>query len=92
MVVELSPDAGIPPVPIRGPRARFRDRSGQGLAEYALILALVGLVVLISLALLGGSVRDLWEEKVPCATPSGRQDAPGHGGSVPGQCRKAQGG
>lgn len=42
------------PVPAR--LARFkRDEDGQGLAEYALILALASLVCVSSLATLGGS-------------------------------------
>lgn len=35
-----------------------RDESGQGLAEYALILALIAIVAIIALLFLGGQVSD----------------------------------
>jgi pilus assembly protein Flp/PilA len=34
----------------------FNDEEGQGLTEYALILALIAIVALVALTLLGGSV------------------------------------
>lgn len=39
----------------------FRDRNelGQGLAEYALILALVAIVVIVALQVLGGDITRL---------------------------------
>ena len=36
-----------------------RDEEGQGLAEYALILALIAIVAIIALIFLGGQVRTL---------------------------------
>ena len=33
---------------------------GQGLAEYALILALIGIAAIVSLAFLGGAISDLF--------------------------------
>jgi Flp pilus assembly pilin Flp len=33
---------------------------GQGLGEYALILALIGIVAIVSLAFLGGTISDLF--------------------------------
>jgi pilus assembly protein Flp/PilA len=60
-------------VPVRGLAARlrrctvkllmkawmaFRSRRGQSLVEYALILALVAIVVIVALTALGGHTRD----------------------------------
>jgi pilus assembly protein Flp/PilA len=36
-----------------------RDEEGQGLAEYALILALIAIVAIIDLIFLGGSVSQI---------------------------------
>ena len=38
---------------------RSRDRSGQGLAEYALILALIAIVAIIALIFLGGQISHI---------------------------------
>ena len=35
-----------------------RDEEGQGLAEYALILALIAVVAIAALILLGGQIQD----------------------------------
>lgn len=35
---------------------KLRDRAGQGLAEYALILALIALVVIVALTFMGAQV------------------------------------
>jgi pilus assembly protein Flp/PilA len=37
----------------------FDDEGGQGLVEYALILALIALVALVALTLLGGNVSSV---------------------------------
>jgi pilus assembly protein Flp/PilA len=39
---------------------RVRDEAGQGLAEYALILALIAIAVLLAITFLGGAVLDLF--------------------------------
>ncbi len=36
------------------------DQRGQGLAEYALILALIAIVAIVSLAFLGNTITDLF--------------------------------
>jgi pilus assembly protein Flp/PilA len=36
-----------------------RDESGQGLAEYALILALIAIVAIVALIFLGGQVSSI---------------------------------
>jgi pilus assembly protein Flp/PilA len=36
-----------------------RDEEGQGLAEYALILALIAIVAIIALIFLGGQIQNL---------------------------------
>ena len=39
--------------------ARVHDEDGQGLAEYALILALIAIVAIIALIFLGGQVSTI---------------------------------
>ena len=39
--------------------ARVHDDEGQGLAEYALILALIAIVAIIALIFLGGQVSQI---------------------------------
>ncbi len=36
-----------------------RDEDGQGLAEYALILALIAIVAIVALIFLGGQISDI---------------------------------
>jgi pilus assembly protein Flp/PilA len=36
----------------------FRDTTGQGLAEYALILALIAIIAIVALLFLGSQVSD----------------------------------
>jgi pilus assembly protein Flp/PilA len=40
-------------------RRLFRTESGQGLAEYALILALIAIVAIVALIFLGGQVSSI---------------------------------
>ena len=39
--------------------ASFRDEDGQGLAEYALILALIAIVAIVALIFLGGQISGI---------------------------------
>lgn len=39
----------------------YRDEEGQGLAEYALIIALVAVALVISLGALRGKIADVFE-------------------------------
>ena len=39
--------------------ARFQDEEGQGLAEYALILALIAIVAIVALIFLGGQISTI---------------------------------
>ena len=39
--------------------ARLRDQTGQGLAEYALILAFIAVVAVLALTFLGGDISSL---------------------------------
>ncbi|MBK5098887.1 MAG: Flp family type IVb pilin [Gemmatimonadetes bacterium] len=38
----------------------WREESGQDLTEYALLMALIALVVVASLIMVGGSIRDVF--------------------------------
>ena len=38
----------------------FKDESGQGLVEYALIIALIAIVVIAVLSALSGSISDVF--------------------------------
>jgi pilus assembly protein Flp/PilA len=42
--------------------SKFREKEGQGMVEYALLLGLVALVVVGSLALIGPQLRDRFQE------------------------------
>jgi Flp pilus assembly pilin Flp len=39
-------------------------QSGQGLAEYALVLALIAIVAIVSLAFLGGNIADMFWDPI----------------------------
>lgn len=39
----------------------FKDESGQGMVEYALIIALIAIVVIAVLMALGGSIQDVFK-------------------------------
>jgi pilus assembly protein Flp/PilA len=41
--------------------SRLHRTEGQGLAEYALILALIAIVVIVALQLLGGSINSVMQ-------------------------------
>ena len=45
--------------PDRIPVVASDDEAGQGLAEYALILALIAIVAIIALIFLGGQISDI---------------------------------
>jgi len=40
----------------------IKNEDGQGLAEYALILVLIAVVVIGALTLLGGKIRNVFDE------------------------------
>ena len=43
---------------VRNLRRFFREAAGQGLAEYALILALIAIIAIVALLFLGSQVSD----------------------------------
>ena len=43
---------------VRNLRRLYREASGQGLAEYALILALIAIISIVALLFLGSQVSD----------------------------------
>jgi Flp pilus assembly pilin Flp len=46
-------------VDMKGVLARLREDAGQGLAEYALILAFIAVVAVLALTFLGGDISSL---------------------------------
>ena len=42
--------------------ARLRDREGQTMAEYALIIGGIAIVVIAGILILGPAIRDLFED------------------------------
>lgn len=40
----------------------FKDESGQGMVEYALIIALIAVVVIAVVALLGTNIKDVFQQ------------------------------
>ena len=57
-------------------RRFFKDESGQGMVEYALIIALIAIVVIVVLSALGGNITkvfkgssDALDEVVTTTTP-----------------------
>jgi pilus assembly protein Flp/PilA len=42
---------------------------GQGLTEYALLLALIAVVVVLILAILGPQIGNLFSQVAPCVPP-----------------------
>src|SRR3954451_24816869 len=61
--------------------ARFdQDEEGQGLAEYALILALIAIVAIVALIFLGGQISDILHavgaSVYPITRPARRPPAP----------------
>jgi len=46
-------------VDLRGILARMREEAGQGLAEYALILAFIAVVAVLALTFLGSDISSL---------------------------------
>ncbi len=41
-----------------------RDEEGQGLAEYALILALISIAAIVVMGLLGGAIGDIFQSVI----------------------------
>ena len=41
-------------------RRFFKDESGQGMVEYALIIALIAVVVIGAVVILGGRIKDIF--------------------------------
>jgi len=41
---------------------RIRNERGQGMAEYALILALVSIIAIAALSLLGGDIKNVFNQ------------------------------
>lgn len=40
----------------------FKDESGQGMVEYALIIALIAVAVIAAITLLGGNISDMFTD------------------------------
>jgi len=50
--------------PFRNLLARLQREEGQGMVEYALILVLVSIVVILILTLLGGTIQNVFSDIV----------------------------
>ena len=48
--------------------ARLRGQNGQGMVEYGLVLALVGLAVVVTMGLLGGQLVATFDSVVAALT------------------------
>lgn len=55
----------------------YLSEEGQGLVEYALVLALIAVVVILILILLGPQIGNLFSQVVPCI---------GYPDAIPGWC------
>ncbi len=49
---------------VRNLLARLQRQEGQGMVEYALILVLVSIVVILILTLLGGTIQNVFSDIV----------------------------
>ncbi len=53
-------------------RRFFKDESGQGMVEYALIIALIAVVVIGAVVVLGGNVKNIFSSaSKELTTPAG---------------------
>jgi len=43
-------------------KLNFKKQKGQGMVEYGLIIALVAVVVIVALTLLGGNIRNIFNQ------------------------------
>ena len=50
-------------------RSQFRRESGQTLAEYALLLAFIAILVVGAVALFGGALLDYWQNSIVAKFP-----------------------
>lgn len=66
----------------------WRDENAQDLAEYALLLALVAVVVVPMLVAFGGSIADLFHHNDECLRPAMSGITPADGGEAYGRCKK----
>lgn len=82
-------------------RRLAKERAGQGLVEYALLLTLVALAVIAAAAMLGqqtsrtvqGAQTVLGGQvAAPCLSPGAGGANPSQGGASPGQCRNGASG
>lgn len=66
----------------------WRDEGAQDLAEYALLLAILAIVMLPVLLAFGDSIADLFDHSEECLRPALGGGTPSDGGSSFGQCKK----
>jgi len=66
----------------------WRDESGQDLAEYALLLALLAVVIVSILVMFGDAVADLFDHSEECLRPALGGGTPADGAESFGQCKK----
>ncbi len=69
-------------------RLYWRDESAQDLAEYALLLALLAVVILPVLLTFGDSIAELFDHSEDCLRPAFGGGTPADGSDSFGQCKK----
>lgn len=65
----------------------WRDESGQDIAEYALLLALLAVVILPILVAFGDTIADSFDASEDCLRPAFGGETPADGGESFGQCK-----
>lgn len=58
----------------------LRDEEGQAMVEYGLIIALIAIAVIVALGLLGGRIRDLFEDVDSTISSAANAAGGGNGG------------
>ncbi|MEN8375991.1 MAG: hypothetical protein ABFS34_11125 [Gemmatimonadota bacterium] len=66
----------------------WRDESAQDLAEYALLLALLAVLIVTAVGRFGQGIADLIDSSEDCLRPAMGGGTPANGSEPFGQCKK----